>query len=54
MRLFPFLLIGVVFLIAGGCEQRIKYRYFPTAPETLVVHDTVTVHPPCKDDDGWH
>lgn len=41
--LYLLLLVGV-----AGCETT-KYRYLPTAPDTVVVRDTVIV--PCEDDD---
>lgn len=44
--LYLLLLLGM-----AGCETT-KYRYLPTAPDTVVVRDTVIVQPPCDDDRG--
>ena len=48
MRLMPFVLIGVVFLLAGGCERKTKLIYAPNIHDTTVVHDTLIVHKPCR------
>lgn len=37
----------MLLVTALGCDRRTRYRYFPTAPDTVFVHDTVTVDPPC-------
>ena len=53
-KLTPYVfLLGVLLVGSQGCETT-KYRYLPTAPDTVVVRDTVVVEEPCEDKGpGW-
>lgn len=50
MRQFgPFLPLIFILVLFSGCEK-IRYKYLPTAPDTVIVRDTVIV----DDDDNKH